>query len=136
MQLVIIVVTLISLLTVMMSSKNLKQCILLICLLSALILAVFASQAFSNHLPIGIVLFDCVLVVLNFLGVLLSVFYVSKMELFAGLPSELPHLPSFGPEDVPTGQIATNEEEANIGEEEQQDSSQNQSEDVSMSPIA
>ena len=71
---------------------------MLICLLAAIILMVFASRAFSYDLPIGIVLFDCVLVVLNFLGVLLSVFYVSKMELFAGLPSELPHLPSFGPE--------------------------------------
>ena len=100
MQLFIIVVTLISLLIAMMSSKKLKQSILLICLLAVIILTVFASRAFSDDLPIEIVLFDCVLVILNFLGVLLSVFYVSKMELYAGLPSELPHHPSFGPEVV------------------------------------
>ena len=101
MQLFVIVVTfLVSLLTIMMSSKNIKfrHSSLLICLLATIILAVFASRAFSDYLPIEIVLFDCVLVVLNFLGVLVSVFYVSKIELYAGLPSELPHLSSYGPE--------------------------------------
>ena len=48
--------------------------------------------------PLGIVIFDCVLVVLNFLGVLVSVFYVSKIELYADLPQDLTSLPSFGPE--------------------------------------
>ena len=48
--------------------------------------------------PLGIVIFDCVLVLLNFLGVLLSVFYVTKVELYAGLPQDLPSLPSFGRE--------------------------------------
>ena len=69
---------------------------MLICLLATIILTVFASRVFSNDLPIEIFFFDCVLVVLNFLGVLVSVFYVSKIELYAGLPDELPHLPSFG----------------------------------------
>ena len=48
--------------------------------------------------PRGIVLFDCVLVILNVLAVFLSVFYVSKIELYAGLPDKPPCLPSFGPE--------------------------------------
>ena len=99
-QLVVISVTfLISLAPVMTSSKSLKprHSFMLICLLATNILAVFACRAFSDNLPIGIVLFDCVLVTLNFLGVLVSVFYVSKMELYAGLTRELPHLPSYGP---------------------------------------
>ena len=45
--------------------------------------------------PLGIVIFDCVLVFLNLLGVLMSVFYVSKIELYAGLPREHTTLPSF-----------------------------------------
>ena len=72
-----------------------KRSIILLCLLTAIILAIFASQAFSHRLPLALVLFDCVLVVLNFFGVLLSVFYVSKIELYAGLPQDLPSLPSF-----------------------------------------
>ena len=99
-QLVVISVTfLISLVTVMTSSKSLKprHNFMLLCLLATNILAVFASRAFSDNIPIGIVLFDCVLVSLNFMGVLLSVFYVSKIELYAGLTNELPHLPSYGP---------------------------------------
>ena len=48
--------------------------------------------------PFGIVIFDCVLALFNILGVLLSIFYVKKVELYAGLPNELPNLPSFGPE--------------------------------------
>jgi hypothetical protein len=40
---------------------------------------------------------------LNLLGVLVSVLYVTKVELYAGLPQDLSSLPSFGPEDVPTG---------------------------------
>ena len=89
-----------SLSTVVGSTNGVKsrRSIVLLCLPFAIILAVFASQAFSHRLPLAIVLFDCVLVVLNFLGVLLSVFYVSKIELYAGLPQYLPFLPSFGPE--------------------------------------
>merc|ERR1719237_49842 len=52
--------------------------------------------------PLEIVIFDCVLVLLNLLGVLVSVFYVKKVELYAGLPQNLSSLPSFGPQEVPT----------------------------------
>ena len=97
---VIIVSVLMSLSTIVGSTKGLKsrRSFALLCLLAAIVLAVFASQAFSDTLPIGIVLFDCVLVGLNILGVLLSVFYVTKAELYADLPQDLPSLPSFGPE--------------------------------------
>ena len=45
------------------------------------------------------VVFDSVLVFFNLLGVLVSVFYVSKMELYAGVPEDYTStLPSFGPE--------------------------------------
>jgi len=63
--------------------------------------------------PIAIVIFDCVLVMLNIVGVLVSIFYVNKVELYAGLPKELPSLPSFGPEDV-----NVNQEENQIVDEE------------------
>ena len=61
---------------------------------------VFASRLvyLRESYPLGIVIFDCVLVLLNIMGVLVSVFYVSKKELYAGLPQDLPSLPSFGPE--------------------------------------
>ena len=48
--------------------------------------------------PSSIVKFDGVLVLLNLMGVLLSMFYVSKKELYAGLPKHRPPLPSFGTE--------------------------------------
>ena len=45
------------------------------------------------------VVFDSVLVFFNLLGVLVSGFYVSKMELYAGVPEDYTStLPSFGPE--------------------------------------
>ena len=51
--------------------------------------------------PLGIVIFDCVLVLSNIMGVALSVFYVSKLELYANLPKDLTsRLPSFGPEVI------------------------------------
>ena len=43
----------------------------------------------SNY-PLAIIVFDSVLVLVNILAVLVSVFYVKKMELFAGLPQDLP----------------------------------------------
>merc|ERR1719398_571163 len=64
--------------------------------------------------PLEIVIFDCVLVLLNLLGVLVSVYYVTKVELYAGLPQDLTSLPSFGPEDVPTGLENVNHEEGEV----------------------
>ena len=64
-------------------------------------LIVLASRSvyLQESYPLGIVVFDCSLVGLNLLGVLVSVFYVKKIELYAGLPTDLPSsLPTFGPE--------------------------------------
>ena len=56
---------------------------------------VYLQESYS----LGIVVFDCVLVLLNILAVLVSVLYVKKIELYAGLPKDVPSaLPSFGPE--------------------------------------
>merc|ERR1719210_2351563 len=60
---------------------------------------VYLQESYS----LGIVVFDFVLVLLNILAVLVSVLYVKKIELYAGLPTDLPSaLPSFGPEDLST----------------------------------
>ena len=63
-------------------------------------LIVFASRLvyLQESYPLDFVIFDCVLVFLNLMGVLVSVFYVYKIELYADLPQEHPALPSFGPE--------------------------------------
>ena len=55
-------------------------------------LIVLASRVvyMQSNYPLGIIVFDCVLVLVNILAVLVSVFYVKKMELFAGLPQDLP----------------------------------------------
>jgi len=84
-------------------------------------LLVFASRLVNlqESYPPEIVIFDCVLVLLNIMGVLVSIFYVYKVELYAGLPRELPSLPSFGPEDVPTGFANVNPEENKIVDEEE-----------------
>ena len=97
---VIIVTTLMSLLNIVGSRKGLKsrRSLTLLFILAGIILAIFASRVFSDDLPMGIVLFDCVLIVLNFFGVMVSIFYVNKIELYAGLPDDLSPLPSFGPE--------------------------------------
>ena len=63
-------------------------------------LIVFASRLvyLQESYPLEIVIFDCVLVLLNLMGVLVSVFYVTNVELYAGLPQDISSLPSFGPE--------------------------------------
>ena len=59
-----------------------------------------------ENYPLGIIIFDCIMVLLNVLGVLVTVFYVTKIELYAGLPKDLPHgLPSFGAEVRKTDNI-------------------------------
>ena len=76
-----------------------------LCLIVALhsaenFLIVLASRLvyLQESYPARFVTFDCVLVILNTLAVLLSVFYVSKMELYAGLPQNPSSHPTFGPE--------------------------------------
>ena len=70
----------------------------MIVLASRLVYLLSCSDLLESY-PLGIVVFDCSLVCLNLLGVLVSVFYVKKIELYAGLPTDLPSsLPSFGPE--------------------------------------
>ena len=63
-----------------------------------LIVSISRIAYLQESYPLGIVIFDCVLVLLNLLGVLVSVLYVTKVELYAGLPQDLSSLPSFGPE--------------------------------------
>ena len=63
-----------------------------------LIVSVSRLVYLQESYPLAIVIFDCVLVLLSLMGVLVSIFYVYKVELYAGLPQELPSLPSFGPE--------------------------------------
>ena len=61
-------------------------------------LIVFASRLLytQSSYPLAIIVFDCVLVLMNTLAVIVSIFYVTKLELFAGLPRDLPtSLPSY-----------------------------------------
>ena len=70
----------------------------MIVLASRLVYLLSCSDLLESY-PLGIVVFDCSLVCLNLMAVLVSVFYVKKIELYAGLPTDLPSsLPSFGPE--------------------------------------
>ena len=48
--------------------------------------------------PLGIIIFDYVLVLLNLLGVIMTILYVYKVELYAGLSQQHCSLPSFSPE--------------------------------------
>ena len=62
-------------------------------------LTVLASRLVyaQSSYPLEIIVFDCVLVLVNILAVLVSVLYVTKLELYAGLPRDtLSSLPSFG----------------------------------------
>ena len=61
---------------------------------------VLASRLVYVHenYPLVIAIFDSVLVIVNILAVLVSVFYVTKLELYAGLTTDNPSLPLFGPE--------------------------------------
>ena len=97
-------------------------------------LIVFASRAayLQESYPLGIVIFDYVLVLLNLWGVLMSIIYVSELELYASLPQDLPSLTSFSIEvsfniystqakafmihfqDVPTGYESFSQEESEI----------------------
>ena len=70
----------------------------MIVLASRLVYLLSCSDLLESY-PLGIVVFDCSLVCLNLMAVLVTVFYVKKIELYAGLPTDLPSsLPSFGPE--------------------------------------
>ena len=71
-----------------------------------LIVLVSRMVHLPENYPLGIIIFDCIMVLLNVLGVLVTVFYVTKIELYAGLPKDLPHgLPSFGAEVRKTDNI-------------------------------
>ena len=62
-------------------------------------LIVFASRLVYNQesYPRLFLIVDCTLVTANILAVLVSVLYVTKLELYAGLPRDLPSsLPSYG----------------------------------------
>ena len=67
--------------------------------LASRLVYLLSCNELQESYPLGIVVFDCVLVLLNILAVLVSVLYVKTKELYAGLPSEAPSgLPSFGSE--------------------------------------
>ena len=71
-----------------------------------LIVLVSRMVHLPENYPLGIIIFDCIMVFLNVLGVLVTVFYVTKIELYAGLPKDLPQgLPSFGAEVRKTDNI-------------------------------
>ena len=61
-------------------------------------LIVLASRlVYMQSYPRPFLIFDCALVIANVLAVLVSVLYVTKLELYAGLPRDLPcSLPSYG----------------------------------------
>ena len=62
-------------------------------------LIVFASRLVYNQesYPSLFLIVDCVFVIANVFAVLVSVLYVTKLELFAGLPRDIPSsLPSYG----------------------------------------
>ena len=62
-------------------------------------LIVFASRLVYNQesYPRLFLIVDCVFVIANVFAVLVSVLYVTKLELFAGLPRDIPSsLPSYG----------------------------------------
>ena len=62
-------------------------------------LTVLASRLVyaQSSYPLEIIVFDCVLILVNILAVLVSVLYVTKLELYAGLPRDIPSsFPSYG----------------------------------------
>ena len=61
---------------------------------------VLASRLVYVHenYPLVIAIFDSVLAIVNIFAVLVSVFYVTKLELYAGLTTDNPSLPTFSPE--------------------------------------
>lgn len=79
---------------------SLENFLILIVSRSAIFCVFVPSRPFwvRFEYPIGMMAIDLSLVLLNLLGVLVSVFYTKKMELFAGLPGTPQALPSFGPE--------------------------------------
>ena len=50
----------------------------------------------QSSYPLGIIVFDLILVLVNILAVLVSVLYVKKLELYAGLPRDLPSSLPYG----------------------------------------
>ena len=52
----------------------------------------------SPGLAPGLIIMDVCIITLNTLAVAVSTFYVTRVELYAGLPHTFPILPSFGPE--------------------------------------
>merc|ERR1719458_1973119 len=100
-----------------------------------LIVSISRIVYLQESYTLEIVIFDCVLVLLNLLGVLLSVFYATKVELYAGLPQDISSLPSFGPEDVPTGLENVNHEEGEIVSQSQEEAGDGEAH-VEMVPLA
>ena len=93
----------ISIMEVDRGEENAELCFLVVLHSLENFLIVLASRlvyTLSSY-PLGIMVFDCVLFLMNVLAVLVSVFYVTKLDLYAGLPRDLPSsLPSYSLEVI------------------------------------
>ena len=92
----------INILAIFFSIINFKTCrnlvLLLISLIALNIVAAFLVKALVTKNTLGLFLIDLWLVLTNVLGILVSATYQRKIALFAGVPTNLSDLPSFGPE--------------------------------------
>ena len=92
----------INILAIFFSVINFKTCrnlaVLLISLVAFNIAAAFLVEALVTEITLGLFSIDLCLVLTNVSGILVSVTYQQKVALFAGVPTNLSDLPSFGPE--------------------------------------
>ena len=105
-QLIIHFVVIINIFAVFFSFINFKSfkvwsfALLLTCLVGFNVLAAFLVKALVQDFDQGLFVIDLCLVILNVLSCLLVVIFQQKFALFAGLPQNLPDLPSFGLEVI------------------------------------
>lgn len=69
------------------------------------------AVALVKNADLGVFVIDLCLVIVNVFGILVVIVFQRKFALYTGLPQNFPDLPSFGPEDVPTGQVVEAERE-------------------------
>jgi len=86
--------------------------LLLICMVAFNISAAFLIKTLVKEFVLGVFVIDLCLVIVNVLGIIVSNAYQLYVKLYAGVPQTFPdNLPSFGPEDVPTGPVVDAERE-------------------------
>ena len=94
----------INILAVFLSILNFKtlkvrgSVLLLICLVVFNAPATFVIKVFVQDFDQGLFVIDLCLVILNVFAILMSFIYQSRIKLYAGLPQNLPHMPTFGPQ--------------------------------------